>query len=39
MDRVLQMLRKLNDLSGLAGVFAAGGMMAALIVAALAWAA
>ena len=32
------MLRKLNDFAGLTGVFAAGGMTASLIVAALAMA-
>jgi hypothetical protein len=31
------MLNKINNLSGLVGVYAAGGMTAALIVAALAW--
>jgi hypothetical protein len=32
------MLNNINDLSGLMGVYAAGGMTAALIIAALAWA-
>jgi hypothetical protein len=31
------MLSRINDLSGLIGVYAAGGMTAALLVAALAW--